>query len=87
MPLKLKPKDPMAEKYDTGSLAGLSLWGPGLDHRPGHVGFIVDKVALGQVFCLSTSIVSSQYHSTNDSCAYFIHLARMLYDFNSRHHC
>ena len=30
-------------------VAGLSLWRPGFDPRTVHVGFVVEKVALGQV--------------------------------------
>jgi hypothetical protein len=45
MPLKFKPNDlKVEEKCDTGSFAGLPLWRPGLDRRPGHAGFMVDKV-------------------------------------------
>jgi hypothetical protein len=31
-------------------VAGFPPWRPGFDHRSGHVGFVVDKVALRQVF-------------------------------------
>jgi hypothetical protein len=31
-------------------VAGLSLWGPGYVPGSVHVGFVVDKVALGQIF-------------------------------------
>jgi hypothetical protein len=31
-------------------VTGLSLQGPGLNSRPVHVGFVVDKGTLGQVF-------------------------------------
>jgi hypothetical protein len=30
--------------------AGLPPWRPGFNHRSVHVGFVVDKVTLGQVF-------------------------------------
>jgi len=32
------------------SLSSLLIWKPLLNHRPVHVGFVMDKVALGQVF-------------------------------------
>jgi hypothetical protein len=32
-----------------------------------HVGFVVDKAALGQVFSPSTSVSSANHHSTNFS--------------------
>jgi hypothetical protein len=31
-------------------VAGLPQWGPGFEPTSGHVGFVVDKVALEQVF-------------------------------------
>jgi hypothetical protein len=37
-------------------VTGLSSGRPGLNPKPVHVGFLVDKVALGQVFALSTSV-------------------------------
>jgi hypothetical protein len=30
--------------------SGLSAWGPGVDPTSVHVGFLVDKTALGQIF-------------------------------------
>jgi hypothetical protein len=38
--------------------------GPRLDPGSVHVGFVVDKVTLGQVFSLSTSVFPCQFHST-----------------------
>jgi hypothetical protein len=37
---------------------------PGFFPRSFHVGFVVDKVALGQVFLPSTSVFPCQFHST-----------------------
>jgi hypothetical protein len=45
-------------------VAGLSPRRPGFDPWLLHVGFMVDKVALGQVFPPSTSVFSCQFHST-----------------------
>jgi hypothetical protein len=40
-----------AMRYSSGDLSPVSHRGrPGFDHRSGHVGFVVEKVALGQVF-------------------------------------
>jgi hypothetical protein len=44
-------------------VAGLSPWRPEFTPRSIHVGFVVDKVALGQVF-LRVLQFSHQYHST-----------------------
>jgi hypothetical protein len=49
-------------------IAGLSSRRPGLIPRPVHVGFVVDTVALGQVFSPGTSVFPSQYYSTNTKC-------------------
>jgi hypothetical protein len=45
-------------------VAGLSPRRPGFDPGSLHVGFMVDKVALGQVFSPSTSAFPCQFHST-----------------------
>jgi hypothetical protein len=37
---------------------------PGFDPGSVHVGFVVDKVTLGQVFPPSASVFSCQFHST-----------------------
>ena len=37
---------------------------PGFDPGSVHVEFVVDKVALGQVFPPSTSVLPCQFHST-----------------------
>jgi hypothetical protein len=37
---------------------------PGFDPGSVHVGFMVDKVALGEVFTPSTSVFPCQFHST-----------------------
>jgi hypothetical protein len=44
-------------------VAGLSLRRPGFDPGSVHVGCVVDKVALGQVF-LRLSVFPCQFHST-----------------------
>jgi len=76
----------MVENCDTRSLAGLSLWRPGLDCRPGHVGFMVDKVTQGQVF-LSEYFNSFLWGSFHQWTMLIFHLAQMLYNFNSQNHC
>jgi hypothetical protein len=50
-------------------VAGFSLWRPGFAPRAVHVGFVVDKMALQQVF-LQVLQFSHQYHST--AAPYFI---------------
>jgi hypothetical protein len=45
-------------------VAGLSPRRPGLDPGSVHVGFVVDKVVLGQVFFPSTSVFPCQFQST-----------------------
>jgi hypothetical protein len=53
------------------NVAGLSIRRPRFDPRPVHVGFVMDKVALGQYFCfLPLSIITPMLHIPNDS---FIH--------------
>ena len=49
--------DVVAVPWLRRSVAGLSPWMPGFDPRSVHVGFVVDKVALGQV-------LPCQFHST-----------------------
>ena len=41
-----------------------SMWSPNFDPRPVLVGFVVDKVALGQVLPPSTSVFPSHSHTT-----------------------
>jgi hypothetical protein len=48
-------------------VAGLSPRRFGFDPGSVHVGFVVDKVALGQVFSPCTSVSPCQYHSTGTS--------------------
>jgi hypothetical protein len=45
---------------------------PGFDPMPTHVGFVVDKVAVVNVFYLNTSILANQYRfaSLNDGDAF-----------------
>jgi hypothetical protein len=45
-------------------VAGLSPRRPGFDPGSVHVGFVVDKVALGQVFSPSTSVFPCQFDCT-----------------------
>jgi hypothetical protein len=45
----------------------VSRWLPGLDHGSGQVGFVVDKVALGQVFSEYFAVSPANFHSTNCS--------------------
>jgi hypothetical protein len=45
-------------------VAGLSPRRSGFAPGSIHVGFVVDKVALGQVFSPSSSVFPCQYHST-----------------------
>jgi hypothetical protein len=45
-------------------VAGLSPRRPGFEIRSVHVGFVVDRVALRQVFPPSTSVFPCQFHST-----------------------
>jgi hypothetical protein len=45
-------------------VAGLPPRRPGFDPGSVHVGFVVDKVAPGQVFLPSTSVFPRQFHST-----------------------
>jgi len=49
---------------------GHSPWRPGFDPRPAHVRSEVDKLAMGQVFSLNTSVFSC--HSSNTAYSYFI---------------
>jgi hypothetical protein len=44
--------------------AGLPPRMAGFDPGSVHVGFVVDKVALGQVFYQSTSVLPCEYHSS-----------------------
>ena len=45
-------------------VTGLSPRRPGFDSGSVHVGFVVDKVTLGQVFSRSTFVFPCQFHST-----------------------
>jgi hypothetical protein len=69
------------------------IWGPftnlsprrgGFDPRPIIVAFVVDKVALGQIFLLIPRFVSSRYHSTNTSHLFvFPYLSECLRRYNT----
>jgi hypothetical protein len=45
-------------------VAGLSPWRPRFAPGSVHVGFVVDKMAFGQVFSPSSSVFPYQYHYT-----------------------
>jgi hypothetical protein len=51
-------------KYTVCKYPDLPPRRPGFDPGSVHVGFLVDKVALGQVFPPSTSVFPCQFHST-----------------------
>jgi hypothetical protein len=55
-------------------VAGFPPPRPGFEPWSGHVGFVVDKVALGQVLFLSTSVSLANYHSTDCSTIIIYHL-------------
>jgi hypothetical protein len=67
--------------------AGLSLWRPRFDPSLVHVGFVVDEVALGQVyFSLSTLVFSCWYQSA--SALYpLVLLSLMLLNQSTLWHC
>jgi len=46
------------------SCNGVSLWRPGFNPKPVHVGFMVDKVVLGEWFLLILVFFPHQYHYT-----------------------
>jgi hypothetical protein len=46
-------------------VAGLSPRRPGFDPRAVHLGYVVDKVVLGQAFSPSTSVFPCQLYSTD----------------------
>jgi hypothetical protein len=52
---------------------------PGFNPRSVHVGFVVDKVALGQDFSPSASVFPCQYHAINAPYS-FIHLPPTVYN-------
>jgi hypothetical protein len=52
-------------------VVGLLTRRPGLEPRSSHVGFLADKVVLGQGFYPSTSISSANFHSS-DCCTLII---------------
>jgi hypothetical protein len=54
----------MAVPWLRRSAADLPPRRPGFDPGSVHVGFVVDKVALGQVFPPSSSVFPCQFHST-----------------------
>jgi hypothetical protein len=53
----------MAVLWLTPLVAGLSLRGPGFNPGSVHVGFVVGKVALGQVFLRVLRFFLCQFHS------------------------
>jgi len=69
----------------TQVVAGFSLWRPGFNPRPDHVGFVFEKVALGQLF-FGTAAYPSQYHSTNAPCS-FTWLLQIQNHLSNQQHC
>jgi hypothetical protein len=65
-------------------IAVLSSQRPGFNLTPGHVEYVVNEVALGQVFSPSTSVFSWHYHSTNVPHS-FIHLSLTPYNVSNWH--
>jgi len=59
-------------KVWTGLCHGSSIQSPD-SHREVHVGFLVDKVAMGLFFSPSTSVLPCRYYSTNVAYS-FVHL-------------
>ena len=55
---------------------------PGFDRRPVRVGFVVDRVAMGQVLSRLTSVFSCQLHSNNSPYP-FSNVLRPLYELGS----
>ena len=68
----------VALRWLRGMVTSRSLWSPNFDPRPVHVGFVVEKVALGQVFPPSTSVFPSHSHSSSAGYSY-IQLSPVLY--------
>lgn len=64
------------------SVTGPSIWSSVSNPRLVHIGFMVDKSALGQVFFLNVSFLPCQYHSTNAQYS-FIHLPPMMYNLSN----
>jgi hypothetical protein len=56
------------------------VWRPGFNPRPVHVGFVVDKVAMRQVFSPLLPIFPCHYYSTNAPQSFLIPLSPMLYN-------
>ena len=63
-------------------VTGLSLWRARFNPREVCVGFVEGKVGLGRVFSPSTSVSSSEYHSTIAPSS-FIHVSLTLNDLSS----
>jgi len=59
---------------------------PGLDFRPVHVGFVVDRVAQARGLSLEHVIFPCQYHLTNVPQP-FIHLSLALCNLSSWKYC
>jgi hypothetical protein len=64
-------------------VAGISPRRPGFNPGSVHVGFVVDKVALGQVFPPSTSVFPCQFHSTD--APLLVKMNKKLIIFHLRH--
>jgi hypothetical protein len=63
---------PLAVPWLRRLVAGLSPWRPGFDPGSVHVGFVVDKVALGQVFPRQFHSTGAQLHGKTKKLIIFI---------------
>lgn len=63
-------------------VAGPSWRRPGFNPRTIHVEYVVDRLALGQLFLRISPVLSSQYHSTDVPFS-LVNLSRMLYNLNN----
>jgi hypothetical protein len=70
---------PTVPCHGSGGYSWPSHRRPALDSRLVLVGFVVDEVALGQVFLHVLVAFPSQYHSTGSSCL-SVHLSLTLYN-------
>ena len=55
---------------------GISTWRPRLNRRHANVGFVVGKMALGQVFLSRTLVLPCQYHFSNSSIFIYYRAAK-----------
>jgi hypothetical protein len=54
-------------------VTGFPLRQPGFEARSGHVEFVVDNMAVGQVLSLSILVSPANFHSTNCSTFFIIY--------------